>query len=297
MFRFFDQHAAPTPQHQANLARIRDNQRRSRARKREYLQELEQRLRLYELHGIEAPTEVQLAARRVADENRHLRDLLAKHGISDDYISSYLQAVMATAATTVDPHNPQLAPAAPGPPGGGGLGAQAAGSSQPVQSLQQQLKPRRLDTGTAPFALSVQTSPQDSIASVSTTASSLWEAQHGIPTGGPYDPNRDHQSHIHQQQQQQQPPQPTTTMLTNPFTINQPAAAAPGGPPQQQQQHMNPFTGMPPQQQHGRPLVDTQSRQQGFQGHLAQTDVSRASVGYPPFPHNPRDYAGPGGYS
>jgi hypothetical protein len=76
----------------ANLARIRDNQRRSRARRKEYLQELEARLRQCELQGIEASAEIQQAARRVADENKKLRSLLAQHGVADDNIDTYLQS-------------------------------------------------------------------------------------------------------------------------------------------------------------------------------------------------------------
>ncbi|OBT71419.1 hypothetical protein VF21_09805 [Pseudogymnoascus sp. 05NY08] len=68
----------------ANLARIRDNQRRSRARRKEYLQELEGRLRQCELTGVEASSEIQGAARRVIEENRRLRLLLAQHGLSPD---------------------------------------------------------------------------------------------------------------------------------------------------------------------------------------------------------------------
>jgi hypothetical protein len=79
-------------QEKANLARIRDNQRRSRARRKEYLQELEARLRQIELQGIEASSEVQLAARRVADENKKLRGLLAQYGVGDDIIEAYLQS-------------------------------------------------------------------------------------------------------------------------------------------------------------------------------------------------------------
>ena len=75
----------------ANLARIRDNQRRSRARRKEYLQELEARLRQCELQGIEASSEIQMAARRVADENKKLRGLLAQHGVGDDTIETYLE--------------------------------------------------------------------------------------------------------------------------------------------------------------------------------------------------------------
>ncbi|KAF2690475.1 hypothetical protein K458DRAFT_399780 [Lentithecium fluviatile CBS 122367] len=69
-----------------NLARIRDNQRRSRARRKEYLHELETKLRSYEQMGIEASTEIQSAARRVLDENRKLRTLLHERGVSDTEI-------------------------------------------------------------------------------------------------------------------------------------------------------------------------------------------------------------------
>ncbi|XPS76630.1 hypothetical protein M3J09_008678 [Ascochyta lentis] len=66
-----------------NLARIRDNQRRSRARRKEYLQELEARLRSCDQVGIEASAEIQSAARKVLDENKKLRSLLLDHGLSD----------------------------------------------------------------------------------------------------------------------------------------------------------------------------------------------------------------------
>ncbi|EEU38536.1 uncharacterized protein NECHADRAFT_98115 [Fusarium vanettenii 77-13-4] len=48
-----------------NLARIRHNQRRSRARRKEYLLELEQRVGAHELQGIEASCDIQRAARRL----------------------------------------------------------------------------------------------------------------------------------------------------------------------------------------------------------------------------------------
>lgn len=75
----------------ANLARIRDNQRRSRARRKEYLQELEARLRQCELQGVEASSEIQTAARRVAEENKKLRTLLSQQGVRDESIEAYLQ--------------------------------------------------------------------------------------------------------------------------------------------------------------------------------------------------------------
>ncbi|CAO2654569.1 Nn.00g113020.m01.CDS01 [Neocucurbitaria sp. VM-36] len=72
-----------TSQKAQNLARIRDNQRRSRARRKEYLQELETKLRSCEQVGIEASSEIQSAARRVLDENRKLRALLHERGVSE----------------------------------------------------------------------------------------------------------------------------------------------------------------------------------------------------------------------
>ncbi|CBX93644.1 hypothetical protein IAQ61_003535 [Plenodomus lingam] len=73
-----------------NLARIRDNQRRSRARRKEYLQELEAKLRSCEQAGIEASSKIQSAARRVLDENRKLRSLLYERGASEPEIVAAL---------------------------------------------------------------------------------------------------------------------------------------------------------------------------------------------------------------
>lgn len=75
----------------ASSLRIRENQRRSRARQKEYLQELEARLRNYELYGIEASPEIRTAANQVAEENRKLRELLLLRGIGKDKITTYLQ--------------------------------------------------------------------------------------------------------------------------------------------------------------------------------------------------------------
>ncbi|KAI4735668.1 hypothetical protein E4T50_13824 [Aureobasidium sp. EXF-12298] len=72
-----------TLQKEANVARIRDNQRRSRARRKEYLQELEAKYRLCEAVGAEASQEIQTAARKVLDENERLRRLLRQQGFSD----------------------------------------------------------------------------------------------------------------------------------------------------------------------------------------------------------------------
>ncbi|KAL7933640.1 hypothetical protein V8C35DRAFT_47890 [Trichoderma chlorosporum] len=139
-----------TPAQKANLARIRDNQRRSRARRREYIAELEQRLRAYELSGVEASSEVQLAARRVAEENRQLRELLHKHGFQDDYISSFLLQQ-----------------------------AGASSSTDSVQALQQIIAPRRpvsLDSG-VPFPLPSQVTREMASASLSSVSAAPWDPQ------------------------------------------------------------------------------------------------------------------------
>ncbi|KAK4193845.1 hypothetical protein QBC35DRAFT_480423 [Podospora australis] len=80
--------------------RIRDNQRRSRARKKEYVAELEQRIRNYEQQGAQASLEIQAAARKVAAENAQLRALLRLHGVSDEGIAAFLKNGADTATTT-----------------------------------------------------------------------------------------------------------------------------------------------------------------------------------------------------
>lgn len=90
-----------------NLARIRDNQRRSRARRKEYLQELETKLRHCEQMGVEASAEIQSAARRVLEENKRLRALLRERGVSESEITAVMGATDRTtdygsAAPTLD---------------------------------------------------------------------------------------------------------------------------------------------------------------------------------------------------
>ncbi|KAK6516137.1 hypothetical protein TWF506_006047 [Arthrobotrys conoides] len=73
-------------------ARIRDNQRRSRANKKEYVASLEQKLAEYNARGVQATIEMQTAARAVALENERLRRLLDEVGVSSERINSYLQS-------------------------------------------------------------------------------------------------------------------------------------------------------------------------------------------------------------
>lgn len=71
---------------------MRDNQRRSRARRKEYLQELEEKFRKCEQLGVEASAEIQAAARRVVEENRRLRALLRRKGVHEAEIDGFVDA-------------------------------------------------------------------------------------------------------------------------------------------------------------------------------------------------------------
>lgn len=149
----------------ANLARIRDNQRRSRARRKEYVQDLEARLRRVELQGVEAATEIQAAARRVADENRRLRALLARHGVADDAIDAWLAA----SAPPGDHHHD------------GRRAGDAAAVGKAVGRLEQVLVPRRPSCG----SLALPVRPGSRETSVSDSGRNTgWDAMAGHSPGG-----------------------------------------------------------------------------------------------------------------
>lgn len=86
-------------QQKENIVRIRDNRRRSPVRRKRYLQELGAKLRQHELEGVNASTEIQVAARRVADENRKLRRLLAQYGVGENAIDVHLRTPTITNPT------------------------------------------------------------------------------------------------------------------------------------------------------------------------------------------------------
>ena len=217
-----------------------------------------------------------MAARRVAEENRQLRELLHKQGVSDEYIAHYLQTTTG-GHPGVDMSSATAAAAAAGvaaAPAQGFPGVPGAGPGPSVQSLQQLLAPRRpasLDPNT-PFPLPGQASREASITSASTSTSSLWEPQQqGIPA----------------------------------YAHHQSVNVAPGGMPGSSQYstpvysaestpRIDTFTGQQtPQQQ--------QPQQQGgFSTQQMPGDLSGASTNYgdpnAPFNPNPRDYGPPGGY-
>lgn len=91
--RISHQPADKTTQTQTSTSTLqnRDSQRRSRARHRELVGDMQRRLREYELHGAENNLQIQRAARAVALENRRLRQLLAHHGVSLVEVEAYLR--------------------------------------------------------------------------------------------------------------------------------------------------------------------------------------------------------------
>ncbi|KAF4964984.1 hypothetical protein FSARC_7162 [Fusarium sarcochroum] len=105
-----------------SAVRIRDNQRRSRARHKEYVEGLQKKLQDYERRGVEATLEMQQAARSVAVENSRLKILLGYHGITNDDVEKFLQsfpdqpasdAAKATISQATSGQQPALAPKIP----------------------------------------------------------------------------------------------------------------------------------------------------------------------------------------
>ena len=74
----------------APAVRIRENQRRARARRKELIDDLKSRTRDYETQGVMATAQVQEAARKVLLENRRLRALLVEKGVPTAEIEASL---------------------------------------------------------------------------------------------------------------------------------------------------------------------------------------------------------------
>jgi len=70
---------------------VRDNQRRCRARKREYILELEHKLQEYQVSGVQSKANAcESTVKRLEDENRKLRELLGQVGVSEACINTHL---------------------------------------------------------------------------------------------------------------------------------------------------------------------------------------------------------------
>lgn len=80
----------PPPSENPTAARIRENQRRSRARRKEFFEDVQRRLAEYEQRGVEATQEMQSAAREVALENARLRMMLSQRGVNEYEIQDFL---------------------------------------------------------------------------------------------------------------------------------------------------------------------------------------------------------------
>ncbi|KAJ5526905.1 hypothetical protein N7513_011064 [Penicillium frequentans] len=72
------------------LARVRENQRKSRARKQEYVRELEQQLAVHREQTQQKDIEHRLAIQRLEAENQNLKTLLGSLGVSADLIHQYV---------------------------------------------------------------------------------------------------------------------------------------------------------------------------------------------------------------
>lgn len=70
---------------------MRDNQRRSRARHKEYVEDIKRKLLDLEERGVQASVAVQQAARKVAEENDLLRELLARKGVYQQEVDEFLR--------------------------------------------------------------------------------------------------------------------------------------------------------------------------------------------------------------
>ncbi|QQK41219.1 ABSCISIC ACID-INSENSITIVE 5-like protein 5 [Penicillium digitatum] len=82
--------SAKDQKHVERLARVRENQRKSRARKQEFVNELEQRLALCKKQAQQKDIEYRLATQKVEAENRHLKALLGSLGVPSASVQQYL---------------------------------------------------------------------------------------------------------------------------------------------------------------------------------------------------------------
>lgn len=222
-----------------------------------------------------------MAARRVAEENRILKEILHKNGVTDEYIAHCIQSAIHAGPEASPPTNAAFHPG----------GAQPAAS---MQSLQQVLAPRRpnsLDPST-PF-LPAQTSREASIASGSTTASSMWgDSTPSLPPGyGHHTPVNVPQATLPSSAGHGYPGQMYSTEATPRADSFSGAQNQPQPPPPQPQQ----------QQQQGHPIM-ANPRQPGFHGQQPLPgNFPGQPMGYTDpnatFNPNPRDYGHSGGYS
>ncbi|KAG4436786.1 hypothetical protein IFR05_007720 [Cadophora sp. M221] len=75
----------------ANLIRVRNNQRRSRARRRDYVAELERKVQECEVNGVPNRSIVpEETLRRLQEENKRLRELLQQAGVEQSVVDHHI---------------------------------------------------------------------------------------------------------------------------------------------------------------------------------------------------------------
>jgi hypothetical protein len=95
----------------AAAVRIRENQRRSRARRKEYVEGMQRKLQDFESKGVSATLEMQQAARDVAIENSRLKLLLAHNGITVEAVENFLQSFKGQDASEAEQYAAKIATA------------------------------------------------------------------------------------------------------------------------------------------------------------------------------------------
>lgn len=102
-----DRATTPQSQSKSKQERIRDNQRRSRARRQEYLADLEKRLSECQITCRDA--DIQRAAFiELQIENTRLRELLSLAGVNDQFVEHYVSQAVAQASQFPQEANPTL---------------------------------------------------------------------------------------------------------------------------------------------------------------------------------------------
>lgn len=161
--------------------RIRDNQRRSRARRQEYLADLERRLSECQLSAREADLQ-RSAFIELQIENTRLRELLALAGVNEQFVDHYVSQAVSQVAYPQDNNpalrqlKPKIAPVDPG---------RTLSSSSLPQSNRQQHSVHQLSSRSAP---SIPTIPSTSDGMSPQTPTSSYHASTPFP-GSPMTTN------------------------------------------------------------------------------------------------------------
>ncbi|EEA27576.1 hypothetical protein TMatcc_004118 [Talaromyces marneffei ATCC 18224] len=75
------------------LARVRENQRKSRARRQQYIEELEQKVAVYKAQAQQREIEHLIALQKLEAENTKLRELLQRAGLAPGIVEDFLKDV------------------------------------------------------------------------------------------------------------------------------------------------------------------------------------------------------------